>query len=55
MKEAIDKEGLLGLFMGGFTSCAAGVSASLIFFVSRKLGIQARNEILSFSGKDVFF
>lgn len=31
MKEAIDKEGLLGLFMGGFTSCAAGVSASLIF------------------------
>lgn len=31
MKEAIDKEGLLGLFTGGFTACAAGVSAALIF------------------------
>lgn len=31
MKEAVDKDGLLGLFMGGFTSCAAGVSAALIF------------------------
>lgn len=31
MKEAIDKDGFLGLFMGGFTSCAAGVSAALIF------------------------
>lgn len=31
MKEAIDKDGLLGLFTGGFTACAAGVSAALIF------------------------
>ncbi|MDO5134924.1 MAG: SpoVA/SpoVAEb family sporulation membrane protein [Eubacteriales bacterium] len=31
MKEAIDTEGALGLFTGGFTSCAAGVSAALIF------------------------
>ena len=31
MKEAIDKNGLIGLFMGGFTSCAVGVSAALIF------------------------
>lgn len=31
MKEAIAENGVLGLFMGGFTSCAAGVSASLIF------------------------
>lgn len=31
MKEAIDKAGLLGLFTGGFTACAAGVSAALIF------------------------
>ena len=31
MKKAIDKDGLLGLFTGGFTACAAGVSAALIF------------------------
>ncbi|MDC7289473.1 stage V sporulation protein AE [Blautia schinkii] len=31
MKDAIDQNGLIGLFMGGFTACAAGVSAALIF------------------------
>ena len=31
MREAIDKSGFLGLFTGGFTACAAGVSAALIF------------------------
>ena len=31
MKEALDENGLIGLFMGGFTACAVGVSASLIF------------------------
>ena len=31
MKEAINKNGVLGLFMGGFTACAAGISAALIF------------------------
>ncbi|MDD3219752.1 MAG: stage V sporulation protein AE [Lachnospiraceae bacterium] len=31
MKEAIDDKGFLGLFTGGFTSCALGVSAALIF------------------------
>ena len=31
MKEAIDKNVLIGLFMGGFTACAVGVSAALIF------------------------
>ena len=31
MKESIDKNGLIGLFMGGFTACAVGVSAALIF------------------------
>ena len=31
MKEAIDKNGILGLFMGGLTACAVGVSAALIF------------------------
>ena len=31
MKTAIDESGFLGLFTGGFTACAAGVSAALIF------------------------
>ncbi len=31
MKKAIDKDGLLGLFTGGFTASAAGISAALIF------------------------
>ena len=32
MKQAIDEEGALGLFKGGFTACAVGVSAALIFY-----------------------
>ncbi len=31
MKEAIDKDGVLGLFTGGFTASAVGLSAALIF------------------------
>lgn len=31
MKEAIDQDGFLGLFRGGFTACAVGVSAALVF------------------------
>jgi stage V sporulation protein AE len=31
VKEAVDEEGFLGLFTGGFRSCAVGVSAALIF------------------------
>lgn len=31
MEEAINRDGILGLFMGGFEACAAGVSAALIF------------------------
>lgn len=31
VKEAIDAEGFIGLFKGGFTACAVGVSAALIF------------------------
>lgn len=31
MKEAIDKDGFIGLFKGGFTACSVGVSAALIF------------------------
>ncbi len=31
VKEAVDKEGFLGLFKGGFTASAAGISAAIIF------------------------
>lgn len=31
MKEAIDKSGFLGLFEGGFTAGAVGISAALVF------------------------
>lgn len=31
MKEAIDKDGFLGIFKGGFTACAVGVSSALVF------------------------
>ena len=31
IKEAVDAEGFIGLFKGGFTSSAVGVSAALIF------------------------
>lgn len=31
VKEAIDKEGLIGTFMGGFKASAVGISAALIF------------------------
>lgn len=31
VKEAVDKDGFLGIFIGGFTACAVGVSAALVF------------------------
>lgn len=31
MKMAVDNSGFLGLFKGGFTACAVGVSAVLVF------------------------
>ena len=31
VKEAVDNEGFIGIFMGGFTSSAVGISAALIF------------------------
>lgn len=31
VKEAVDKDGFMGIFMGGFTACAVGVSAALVF------------------------
>lgn len=31
VKEAIDKEGMIGIFKGGFTASAVGISSALIF------------------------
>ena len=31
VKEAVDKEGFIGIFLGGFKSSAAGISVALIF------------------------
>ncbi len=31
VKEAVDKHGFIGIFMGGFTASAVGISAALIF------------------------
>lgn len=31
VKEAVDSDGFIGIFMGGFTSSAVGISAALVF------------------------
>ncbi|SFQ33169.1 stage V sporulation protein AE [Lachnospiraceae bacterium XBB1006] len=31
VKEAVDEKGLMGIFCGGFTACATGVGAALLF------------------------
>lgn len=31
IKEAVDSEGFIGIYKGGFTACSVGVSAALIF------------------------
>lgn len=31
IKEAVDKEGLIGIFKGGFTASAVGISSALVF------------------------
>jgi stage V sporulation protein AE len=31
VKEAVDQDGFIGIFKGGFTASAVGVSAALVF------------------------
>ena len=31
LKESVDENGFIGLFEGGFTACAVGLSAAIIF------------------------
>lgn len=42
MKEAIDRDGFIGLFKGGFTASAAGISAALVFSYIASLICQPR-------------
>lgn len=42
VREAVDREGLIGLFKGGFTASAAGISAALIFSYLASLLCQPR-------------
>ena len=43
MKTAIDESGFLGLFTGGFTACAAGVSAAIDLWLSGIIDLQFKN------------
>lgn len=37
MKKAVEDDGLLGIFTGGFTACSAGVTAAMIFALAVSL------------------
>ena len=42
VKKAVDQNGILGVFMGGFTSSAVGISAALIFSYAASLIFQPK-------------
>ena len=42
IKKAVDKDGFIGLFEGGFKSCAVGVSAALVFSYLASLVFQPK-------------
>lgn len=42
VKEAVDKEGFMGIYMGGFTASAVGISAALVFGYLASLIFQPR-------------
>lgn len=44
VKEAIDNEGFLGIFMGGFKASAIGISAALIFSYIASLVFQPQTK-----------
>lgn len=44
VKEAVDENGFIGIFMGGFKASAVGISAALIFFLYCKYHFPAENE-----------
>ena len=42
VKEAIDKDGFMGIYMGGFTASAVGISAALVFSYMASLVFQPK-------------
>lgn len=42
VKEAVDQEGFMGIYMGGFTASAVGISAALVFGYLASLAFQPK-------------
>lgn len=42
VKEAVDQNGFIGIFMGGFTASAVGISAALVFSYLASLVFQPK-------------
>ena len=47
VKEAVDKDGFIGIFKGGFTSSAVGISSALIFAYLASLVFSPKMKSLS--------
>lgn len=47
VKEAVDKNGFLGIFLGGFKASAAGISAALIFGYLASGYVQAKTQTMA--------
>ena len=45
VREAVDQNGLLGAFMGGFTSAAGGISAAIFFGLLAALAFKSGSRI----------
>ncbi len=45
VREAVDQSGLIGAFMGGFTSAAAGISAAIFFGLLAALAFKSGSKI----------
>lgn len=44
MRKAVEDDGLLGIFTGGFTACSAGVTAAMIFALAVSLILTEQTE-----------
>ncbi len=45
VREAVDQHGLIGAFMGGFTSAAAGIAAAIFFGLLTALAFKSGSKI----------
>ena len=50
VREAVDKYGLIGAFMGGFTSAAAGITAAVFFGLLAALVFKSGSKINNAAG-----